>query len=208
MKSKFFKKCGWVAIGLLLWPACTKNDDSTIVPIGTEYYIEDILSVVDDAAFLSDFGSYAEGYIPPKIVGSYVMNPKERIGSNVSGWILNVVEPDVNLRFTEQHNGIMKMDMVESTETVTDRVYVMGNGNDFTVYFIENKSYDLPGNGPTVHVDLKRGVVMAGTVSDAGLSNFRMATIIMEESPNGVSWPAGSYFIYKDGDALAERKEW
>ena len=71
--------------------SCTKNDDNTIALIGTEDYIDDILSLIPDSLqtrFLAEFGSIPEGFTPPKIEGSYVMDPKLRVSSNVDGWPL------------------------------------------------------------------------------------------------------------------------
>lgn len=203
-----------VAGGVAL-TSCTKNDTTTISLIGTEYYIDDILSVIPDSLetkFLSDFGSIPDGPVPPKIEGSYMMNPKQRVSSNVQEWPLQAVEPNVYLRFSKQHNGIVTMDLNEATETMTDTVFVCGNGSAFTVYFIENKAYDVQVDNHTYHVRMKRGIVMKGAVSDRGLSNFRYATIIMEteDDSGGLigQYENGSYFIYKDGDGTAENQEW
>ena len=87
-----------------------------------------------------------------------------------------------------------------------------GNGNAFAVYFIENKAYEMEIDGHTYHVSVKRGIVMKGKVMDAGLSDFRYATILMksEDDSHGLisQYPNGSYFIYKDGDGLAKNEDW
>ncbi len=196
---------------------CTKNDENTIALIGTEYYIDDILSVIPDSlqtSFSADFGSIPEGPVPPKIEGSYVVDPKHRVSSNLTEyeWPLQTVEPNMYMRFANQHNGIVKMDLNEATETVTDTVFVCGNGSAFAVYFIENKSYEIELGGQTYHAKVKRGIVMKGQVIEDGLKDFRYATIIMnsEDDSNGLiaQYPQGSYFIYKDGDGLAKREVW
>ena len=203
-----------VASGLLL-TSCTKNDESTIVLIGTEYYIDDIVSVIPDSLqskFFAAFGSIPEGPVPPKIEGSFVMSPKQRVASNVEGWPIQTVEPNVYLCFSKQHNGIVAMDLNEATETLTDTVFVCGSGNAFAVYFIENKAYEMEVNNHSYHVKMKRGVVMKGQVVDDGLSNFRYATIVLEtEDDSGgliEQYAKGSYFIYKDGDGKAARQDW
>ena len=206
----------WLLLaGGMVLTSCTKNDESTIVLIGTEYYIDDILSVIPDSVqtrFFSDFGSIPEGPVPPKIEGSYVMGPKQRVASNVVGWPLQVVEPNVYLRFSGQHNGIVAMDLNDATANFTDTVFVCGNNNAFTVYFIENKAYEIAVDNHTYHVRMKQGVVMKGQVADDGLLNFRYATIVMEaeDDSNGQieQYGKGSYFIYKDGDGKALLQEW
>ena len=199
----------------LTFSSCTKNDENTIVLIGTEYYIDDILSVIPDTLqtkFHADFGSIHEGPVPPKIDGSYVVDPKQRVASNVADWPLQSVEPNVYLRFSGQHNGIAKMDFNETTETITDTVFVCGKDKYFTVYFIENKSFGIEVGNATYHVTMQRGVILKGQVTDNGIRDFRMATIIMkaEDDSNGLieQYPNGSYFIYKDGNGIAERYDW
>ena len=140
------------------------------------------------------------------------MAPKQRVSSNVAGWPLQSVEPNMYLRFSNQHNGIVKMDLNEATETQTDTVFVCGNGNAFAVYFIENKAYDVELNNHVYHAKVKRGIVMKGQMSEEGLRDFRYATVIMksEDDSNGIitQYPNGSYFIYKDGDGISKNEEW
>ena len=197
--------------------SCTKNDDTTIALIGTEYYIDDILSVIPSSVqtqFLADFGSIPKGPVPPKVEGSYVMSPKQRVNSSLGAgnWPLNIIENNTWLRFTNQHNGIVEMDLNDAVETVTDTVFVCGNGNAFAVYFIENKAFEMEIDGQTIHARVKQGVVMKGQVVEEGLSDFRYATIIMEseDDSNGLIglYDSGTYFIYKDGDGIAKNEEW
>ena len=201
--------------GGLTLSSCTKNDDSTIVLIGTEYYIDDILSVIPDTLqtqFLEAFGEIPEGAVPPNIEGSYLVEPKTRVATNVDGWPLSVIERNTGLRFATQHNGIVVMDLYEATDRVTDTVFVMGNGNKFTVYFIEDKSYEMPLLDQTYHVHMERGIIIRGQVTANGIADFRLATIIMktEDDSDGVlsQYAPGSYFIYKDGDGIAAISEW
>lgn len=206
---------GLLMAGGLAMSSCTKNDDSTIALIGTEYYIDDILSVIPDSLqtkFFADFGSIPNGSVPPKVEGSYVVAPKQRVSSNVPGWPSQTVEPNVYMRFSNQHNGIVKMELNEATDTMTDTVFVCGSGNAFAVYFIENKTFEVSINNQTYYARMKRGVVMKGEVSDGGLSNFRYATVVMEteDGSDGIIGLSdiGSYFIYKDGDGLAKKEDW
>ena len=198
-----------------LTASCTKNDESTIVPIGTEYYIDDILSVIPDTLrmrFFADFGSIPEGPVPPKIEGSYRVATKQRVASNVESWPLEVVEPNMYLRFSTQHNELVKIDLNDATETQTDTVFVCGNGDAFAAYFIEDKAYDVEMAIGVFHLRMKRGVIVKGKMVNDGIADFRYATIIMEseDDSNGAigQYRNGSYFIYKDGDGKAESFNW
>lgn len=209
-----------IGIGLLafvlplLVANCTKNDVTTIIPVGTESYVQDILSVIPDSAmvqFNAAFGAVPEGYIPPKIEGRFVIGPKQRVASNVIGWPLVMPEPEPNatLWFFDQHNGVAGMEFSEALEQQTDTVYVMGSGNDFTAYVIESKSYDMAYSENTYHVDLKRGIVVKGSMTAEGIRNLYFAVVIMEvnDDSDGLipQYEPGSYFIYKDGDGIASR---
>ena len=199
----------------MVFASCTKNDENTIVLIGEERYIDDILTVIPDTLkpmFDAVFGTIPQGPVPPKIEGSYVVDPKQRIISNVSTWPLTVIEPNVYLRFSDQHNGVVAMDLNEATEQLTDTVFVMGHHNEFTVYFVEDKAYDVPFNGQSFHVKVKRGVIMKGTMNDYGMANFSIASIIMEaeDDSGGLlgQYAPGSFFVYRDGNGLAEYLDW
>lgn len=53
----------------MLFASCTKNDENTIVLIGEERYIDDILTVIPDTlkpTFDAIFGNIPEGPVPPK----------------------------------------------------------------------------------------------------------------------------------------------
>ena len=199
----------------MMFASCTKNDENTIVLIGEERYIDDILTVIPDTLkpmFDVVFGSIPQGPVPPKIEGSFVVDPKQRVSSNVSVWPLTVIEPNLYLKFSDQHNGVVAMDLNEATEQLTDTVFVMGHNKDFTVYFVEDKSYDVPFNEQSFHVRVKRGVIMKGTMNDYGMANFSIASIIMEaeDDSGGLlgQYAPGSFFVYRDGNGLAEYLDW
>ena len=209
MKSNRIVLSLWLLMaGSMVLTSCTKNDTTTISLIGTEYYIDDILSVIPDSLetrFFADFGSIPEGPIPPKIEGSYVMDPKQRVSSNVADWPLQAVEPNVYLRFSGQHNGLVTINLNDPTETFTDTVFVQGNGQNFAIYFVEDKEI----TNFSVPVRMKRGIIMKGRVTDAGLADFCYATVVLEKEDelNQLVDP-GSYYIYKDGDGTAENHQW
>lgn len=212
MRNKMIWAFGLLLAGGIALSSCTKNDESTVSLIGTEYYIDDILSVIPDSIqtkFLADFGDIPNGAVPPKIEGDYVVSPKQRVCSNVSTWVLQD-DPNMYMHFYHQHNGIVAMELDEATASLTDTVFVQGKANNFVVYFIENKEYVMDFNGQSYQFRMKRGVVMKGKVTDNGFTDFRFATIVMEAENNSgglLAQPSkGSYFIYKDGDGTVERQ--
>ena len=215
IRKNFVLSICLMVLGGLLLPSCIKNDDAnneTIVLIGPENYIDDILSVIPDTLqlrFFADFGEIPQGPVPPKIDGSYVVSPKQRVSSNDSIWPI-FIEDNMYLRFSKQHNGIVTLDLNEAMENVTDTVFVQGNGNKFVVYFIEDLSYDMELDQQMHHINLRRGVIMKGQVTNIGLADFRYATIILDVDCDGsiVPFEKGMYYIYKDGDGIAENFDW
>ena len=88
-------------VALFLFSNCTKNDNTTVVLLGEESYVEDMLSVIPDTlldVFDTHFGGIYNGLIPPNIEGDFLMTQKQRVFSNITeGWPLDVIEPDVTL---------------------------------------------------------------------------------------------------------------
>lgn len=193
---------------LLSFSACTKNDSSTIVLLGTESYVDDILDIIPDSlitVFDNYFGEIPRGYVPPKIEGKFVVAPKQRYYSSVSNWPLSVLEPNMSLHFTNQHNSVVELNLAEATETFTDTVNVLGHDQSFTVYYQESKEVFV-GNEDIL---VKRGIIITGTMCSEGIMDIVFANIIMdvEGDTEDIYFKPGHFFIYKDGDGLAREED-
>lgn len=193
---------------LLCFSACTKNDNSTIILLGTEFYVDEILDIIPDSlitAFNSHFGEIPRGYVPPKIEGKYVVAPKQRYYSSVNNWPLDVIEPNVVLKFTDQHNSVVGLNLAEAVDTFTDTVFIIGNNQSFTVYYQEKKNMTVNNHD----VNVKRGIIITGSISTEGICDILFANIIMEvegDSENILAKP-GQFFIYEDGDGIARKED-
>lgn len=193
---------------LFLFFSCTKNDKDTIVLLGTESYIDDILDVIPDSlriVFDTHFGQIPRGYVPPNVEGDFVIAPKQRCISNAANWPLSVTEPNTSLSFTNQHNSVVELNLAEATETFTDTVFVVGHDNLFTVYYQESKSMTLN----TQEIIMKRGILIKGEMCGEGIKDLCFANIIMDvqgDTENAAARP-GQFFIYKDGDGIARKEE-
>lgn len=191
--------------GILLSSCIKENNGKTIALIGDEYYIEDILKMIPDSLqdkFETLFDGIPQGAIPADLGDScsYVVSPNVLVSTNLWNMSSPIPQPDVYMRFSKQNNGIVVMELAETTLQKTDTVYVMGNNGDFTVYYVEEKHLDLD-------IYVKRGIVMCGKVADNGLSDFRMVFVVLEAGGEQAPNP-GSYYYYEDRDGLAERCEW
>ena len=174
--------------------------------LGTESYVETIIDAIPESlqtVFEQQFGEIPHGYVPPKIEGNFIVAPKQRCYSNIAYWPIDVTEPNMSMHFTNQHNSVVEINLVEATETFTDTVYVIGHDNLFTVYYQETKQIPINGN----HAEMKRGIIIKGKMCDEGIKDLYFANIIMEVTGdiNGVLAQEGQFFIYKDGDGLAQK---
>ena len=192
---------------LLCFSACTKNDSSTIILLGMESYVDEILDIIPDSlitAFNSHFGEIPRGYVPPKIEGDFVVAPKQRCYSSITTWPLDVVEPNMYLCLSNQHNSVVAITFAEATNTFTDTVYVVGYDDKFTIYYQEVKEMTINDDD----VVLKRGIIIKGEMCDEGMRNLYFANIVMDvigdfEVP---MVERGQFFIYKDGDGIAKKE--
>lgn len=194
----------------LLLLSCTKNDDTTVILLGEEAYIEKITDVIPDTlqhVFEEYFGTIPSGYIPPNVEGEYIISPKQRIFSNVpeDNWPLDIIEPDINITMSRQHNRECILQLKEATETLTDTVYITGYDNLFTVYYTEEKA--LQHSGYEHHIT--RNVIFKGEMTDYGIKNLKIASIIVNASDNSdgnlIQYKRGDFFLYEDGDNLSEK---
>lgn len=206
-KALFFCLCLFAVCSLTLSSCIKENGYKTIALIGDEYYIKekDLLTLIPDTMrvkFLKKFGGITEGYVPPNIEGSYVMDSKRLDTTNAA--FLPSNNNNVWLRFSKQHNGIAKLELNEISKTEIDTVYIYGQGNRFTAYCIENLSID------TFNLKMRRLILMKGTVAQGGLSDFRYATIILGLDTNTPDLfdKVGTYYIYKEGDGLVKNETW
>lgn len=188
--------------------SCTKNDESTIVLLGTESYVENIVETIPDTlrkVFEVQFGGIPQGYVPPKVEGNFLVAPKKRCYSSIANWPLGVLEPNMYLSLNNQHNSVVELNLAEATETFTDTVYVIGHDNLFTLYYVENKEIEINGSV----VVMERGILIKGEMCEDGIRNFYFANIVMDVSGDGAEGlvQPGQFFIYKDGDLLARKEE-
>ena len=193
----------WLLVSLgILFGSCTKGNSNgeTIVPIGEEYFdVEKLFSDVkpsfDEVKRIMRIGD--EDLIPPKLDSVYLVNRMRLINSNYDEAPVSI--SDIEMRFNRQHNSIVNIEFSESSITQKiDSAYVIGKNDDFTIYFVEERDYPIM----NYHVRLKRGIIMCGTVTQAGLSDFRIAFIVMnwKDDSHGVLHPydPGTYMVYEE----------
>ena len=220
---------------VMLMTSCLKDnfDQGTIVLMGTESDVKPIDSVIPDTllSFITNgtaMGSVGalslpRGNMPPDIQGEYIFCPIELCADNGYGVPRN---DTLFFRFgggdQDQHNMTVSCDLYGDVMEKGDiyhrksqpKAYVMGNGNNFTAYF--TLDYDCEFQGETYKI--KRGYVIMGTVSSAGIDHAVMACVnisVDEVSGQGYVNPPQKDYIYvyrvKTFDnqfGLAQRYQW
>ena len=206
-----------VTLGIMLG-SCTKVDEKeTIALIGKESNIPDIEEIFSENPVIKqsfdsvkrNIGIDYGGAIPPKIEGSYVVDPTVLLDSSEE--TMSAVDDSIFLRFTCQNNGMMTMSIKSSSiQQEVYPVFAKGNNDNFTAYCINNWEFSSPDQA--YHVKIERGIIMWGSVTTEGLSDFRIAYIIKDarDDSNGVlhQYAPGTYMIYRDGNGLAEKFDW
>ncbi len=204
----------WVALfalATLLLTSCTKNDDTTIVLLGEESYVQSVEAILDylpveiQDSIDSHLGAIPQGPVPPNIEGNFLINPKTRCCSSLPNdyWPLNIEERDMEIRIFDQHNGIATLELYEASELTTERVNVHGSGNRFSISYIEEKPVSMDG----VTTIIRRGIIIMGEISAEGIRDLHFLNVIIdvqEQRSNEWTKP-GQVYVYRDGDHLAER---
>lgn len=190
-KSRTFVLMAWLL--LLTMAGCLKDDPNqgTIILMGTESYVKTIEEVIPDAllSFLdaNDIALH-EGNVPPDIQGE-LRFPRDLIYYNCSAGEAIQVDDTLFYRFggdnaldgnfvyypNGQHGRVLPCDSWETGVAIsaTNPAYLMGNGNDFTMYFIQHCKVEE--NDMQVKYDLDRAVVIVGTVTADGLDDAMVA---------------------------------
>ncbi|MDD4141545.1 MAG: hypothetical protein PHR20_01960 [Bacteroidales bacterium] len=183
--------------------SCSKNNDTTIILLGTESYIPTVREVIP-SSLINKVGVINEGTVPPKIEGEYIISPYILKSSTVWYDVVGEVRADRYLRFTAQHNGICGYDTRQYSESAhCDTVYISGSGSAFSVYFIEHRTDTV--NGTTAEI----AVLISGNVSATGITNLIYGWMLRDKyDPNGIMLPRNSIRVFEDEDGLASRETW
>lgn len=195
------------AITMLLEITSCQKETGDILLLGEEKYVVSLVNIIPDSlksVFPTHFGDMPEGYFPPDIEGEYTISRKEFCHSN----FIDLSDTlDMHLRITRQHNRVACVELHEGNIVRSDTAFVMGIGNYFTLYLLEERDMPFYGN----HL-VTRCVVIAGEKTDQGIKNLRFGNIILsavcDENAFIGSYKPGWYFIYCDGDGMAENCNW
>jgi len=145
------------------------------------------------------------GTTPPDISGQYVANPYILTSSSLSSDIPGTKYGDRFIAFIDNYNGNLSYRGKQSNSSgSSDNVVVeiVGSDNSFTAYFVST--------GESGGIFIKTSVVISGTITTYGISNFHYGFIMLEKGydPNNELVEVNTYRTFKDADGLAVRYEW
>ncbi len=141
--------------------SCTKNDSTTLIPMGDESYFKDIEEIAppDVMSFINnDLRGYVNnaqvitmgGWYPAKVEGDFRIDPCEYVYSTID--LVGVSSAFYNINLKDQHNGVVSFEMeFDSLFHVVDEwgqefdrhvissyssdtIYVRGDGENITMY--------------------------------------------------------------------------
>lgn len=183
--------------------SCLKDKgEGTIVLMGSESYVHPIEEVIPDTLlrFLEVHGMHCpEGNNPPDIQGEYVLYPRrlkwtnaDAIPANDSlffrfgGDLDTLVSGGDTLVYHPfgQHGRVTPCDYKESYFDMNhaDTVYLMGNGDRFTAYYV--MTFRHINSSPGTDFDLTRGFVITGRPSADRILHAAIACINMKVDVN------------------------
>ncbi|MDR2231605.1 MAG: hypothetical protein LBE56_00615 [Tannerella sp.] len=195
-----------LCIGLV---SCKKDDlkevdDQGLTEDIRDFMPEDIIQEVERLG-LTIYG----GNTPPDITGTYFTSPNILKDSNIDdpSDIGSLQFNDATVIFSEQDNKNLTIQVFqdhlrdESDGGSGVGGYIVGKDKNFTV-FVKLLDVDTHGHEALV------AMLYSGTISDAGIINLHIATIMIDDGGdphNNLINIGGSRLIY-DQDGLSERK--
>ncbi|MBQ3740238.1 MAG: hypothetical protein IKZ52_01785 [Bacteroidales bacterium] len=150
-----------------------------------------------------------DGITPPNIEGEYLCQPDRLVFTSDYGFEVGHVFSPVYFKFANQTASGMAIYRERQGSSVSDasEVYVVGQGNNFTAYFISNVEHrDDYGN---ITATAKLSEIVSGTVTSDGIVNYRNAFIMLDKyDPDHELMDVNEYRVFEDGDGLAVRYNW
>lgn len=185
---------------------------SSCLQVGYETLILNEINIMDEVIpveyrlLLEQAMPIYNGNTPPFIEGTYLVSKHELVNSSLAADSPGDIYVDKTIQFSNQDNqkNILSYSGKEldiSFES-SDSVYIIGAGNDFTIYFISI--------GESKGIYNKKASIISGTITDSGIQNYYFAFVMLEKGPDpeGKLVEEGTYRIFKDSDGLAENSYW
>lgn len=142
------------------------------------------------------------GENPPAIYGQFLSHPHILIHSTFSQDTIGSQYSDRYIAFERNGDKVNFYGKQGDYEEVYRDLYVIGEGENFTCYYITEGYPD--------GLYAKQSTIFSGNWNETlgGLGDFKVAVILLETSGNPNLAPKNSFRILGDGDGLAENDPW
>ena len=208
----FFMLCS----SFVLFTGCLKEGFDTIIlppyPLEdkpTTGYGDGTTDAVIPEAIRETFKNHMpihEGKYPPSIVGQFLQSKSVAVYCSDNGFNVGDTTADCYYQFYDQNsNGVCKYNFRQLSITGhTDTVWIVGQGNKFTAFFLEKGYYNDSAGTWYVSSNL-----ISGEITPEGIKDFYLAFILLDKyDPTNAVMRVNEYRIFKDSDGLAENKNW
>ncbi len=228
MNFRFFLL--YASLFFVIFSSCTKNDDTTLIPMGEEFYFKDIDDIAppDVVEFidgeLSNYIASAQivtsgGWYPINIEGNYRLDPRENIlfGTGIAGSFYEIT-------LNNQHNGIVEFEMkydslvqlqgyFQRTNILysADTAYVRSKGDDITIYAVCNMDFNLERTGQDpISGNFMSLIMIFGKMTEIGIKDIHVFEHVNDvlscEPENLFDFFKDQMIVYKaGGDGIARR---
>ena len=154
---------------------------------------------------LSGYMPIYSGNTPPIIEGTYKLSPWAVVFDE-AGYEPGHTFSDKIIRFSNQNtqqNTLAYDQKQGSAVGHSDNVVILGQGNNFTVFFIQQES------DPEFNFTGKSAAIYSGTMSDTGIKNLYYGFLYLEKNdPQNKKIGVGKIRVIKDSDGLSETTTW
>ena len=154
---------------------------------------------------LSGYMPIYSGNTPPIIEGTYKLSPWAVVFDE-AGYEPGHTFSDKIIRFSNQNtqqNTLAYNQKQGSAVGHSDNVVILGQGNNFTVFFIQQES------DPEFNFTGKSAAIYSGTMSDTGIKNLYYGFLYLEKNdPQNKKIGVGKIRVIKDSDGLSETTTW
>ena len=154
---------------------------------------------------LSGYMPIYSGNTPPIIEGTYKLSPWAVLFDE-AGYEPGHTFSDKIIRFSNQNtqqNTLAYDQKQGSAVGHSDNVVILGQGNNFTVFFIQQES------DPEFNFTGKSAAIYSGTMSDTGIKNLYYGFLYLEKNdPQNKMIGVGKIRVIKDSDGLSETTTW
>lgn len=187
-----------------------RADTYDVLTVDSIYFVNAQESTIPDDLIdpMRDYMPIYEGNNPPNIEGCYFVSPCELVYSS-DGMASGTVFVDYYYQFSNQDELNKTVDLYDMgynggiiAQNWSEQSYIMGDGNNFTVYFdVSGVSHYDDGDATSKLVYL-----ISGTVGDDGITDFYQGYIMKEKNdPNNHLMDVGTYRVLYDGDGWSPK---